>query len=129
MFITFGDKFNTLAFYPNFRCGYIIYFIKIFQSFSLHIQLSGQGNSANEAFYSVLPCVSPGTGLSCAQGFCLFVFSGFANKCIHKSCFEEHFYSSARFFSYKHSCKSQFVRGTIATRLIRSYYLWLWTTR
>lgn len=103
----------------------IIHFIKYSSLFACKSSCQVKDNSANSVFYSTLPCVSPETDLSCTQDFCLFVFDGFANKCIQESCLEEGLYSSARFFSYKHSCKSQFVRGTIATRVIRSYYLWL----
>lgn len=60
-------------------------------------------NSVNYMFYSTLPCVSTGTDLSCTQAFCLFVFDGFANNCLKKSCLQEGLYCSARFFPYKHS--------------------------
>lgn len=92
MLITFGDKFNALTFDLNLRYSYIIYFIKVFLSFPLPIQLSGQGQQYQlHLFYSTLACVFSGTDdISCTQAsFFFFFFHGFARKYIKKSCFEE----------------------------------------
>lgn len=92
-----------LHFIPTLGMAIEFMSLKYFRLFPYTSSYQVKDNSANSMFYSTLPCVSPGTDLSCTQAFCLVGFDGFANKCLQKSCLEEDLYCSARFFFYKHS--------------------------